>query len=201
MHWHLYFTLLNCTAVSLSDTMLHKWAMPHGFCNRHMNTVEYVLCFMACCTSDCNSANFNPLQPLQRDFSIPIIWVYVMAQQACLRMVSCDSVFVVVTLSLSLLPGRDSLWVPTFGSRTCRTSTVPTCAQLPLCSCHYLWQWSCATRHWIVVRLALVLPRHFANDPTCALFPNRPPGPIPVLRVKQGWVGVSGRSRCVAIED
>lgn len=70
MHWHLYFTLLNCTAVSLSDTMLHKWAMPHGFCNRHMNTVEYVLCFMACCTSDCNSANFNPLQPLQRDFSI-----------------------------------------------------------------------------------------------------------------------------------
>lgn len=158
MHWHLYFTLLNCTAVSLSDTMLHKWAMPHGFCNRHMNTVEYVLCFMACCTSDCNSANFNPLQPLQRDFSIPIIWVYVMAQQACLRMVSCDSVFVVVTLSLSLLPGWDSLWVPTFGSRSCRTSTVPTCAQLPLCSCHYLRQWSCATRHWIVVRLALVCP-------------------------------------------
>lgn len=88
--------------MSLSDTMLHKWAMPHGFCNRHMNTVEYVLCFMACCTSDCNSENFNPLQPLQRDFSTPIIWVYVMAQQACLRMVSCDSVFVVVTLSLFL---------------------------------------------------------------------------------------------------
>lgn len=158
--------------------MLHKWAMPHGFYNRHMNAVEYVLCFMACCTSDCNSENFNPLQPSQCDFSIPTIWVYVMAQQARLRMVSCDSVFVVVTLSLFLSSqGGTHYGFPPLAHAP--AGHLPTCAQLSLCSCHYLRQWSCATRHWIIVRLVLVLPRHFANDPTCALFPNRPPGPIP----------------------